>query len=136
MRLRSPIRQVSVKTAAWKRWRDYNYGLLGLRCQGRCEGCQQSMKLDPHHVWGRGDEPFSSMVESLAGLCRPCHDSVTGMVGRGINVGLRGRLASDALRRLNDRFGMSAGSINTALSKLKRQYEYSPSSNSLTRKAA
>ena len=124
MRLRSPLRQVSPKTAQWRSWRLRNYGLLALRCKGRCEGCGQPGNLDPHHVIGREEEPFSSHVALLAGLCRDCHNAVTGTIGRGINVGLRGRLASDALSRLNTTFGLKADSLHGALRQMKKTYQW------------
>ena len=133
MRLRSPLRQVSPKTAQWRTWRLRNYGLLAIRCRGICEGCGQPNNLDPHHVAGREEEPFSSLVQLLAGLCRDCHRSVTGELGRGINVGLRGRLASDALQRLNERFGLKAGSLNEALRQLKKSYEWDAARRDIAR---
>jgi hypothetical protein len=126
MRLRTPLRQISPKTAQWKRWRDKNYGLLGLRCHGICEGCRQPASLEPHHIVGREEEPYSSLRELLAGLCDGCHDSVTGVVGRGINVGLRARLASDGLHRLNEKYRLNAESLNQALRSMKKNYAWEP----------
>jgi hypothetical protein len=131
MRLKSPMRQVSEKTAEWRRWRLQNYALLTKRCYGACEGCGLRVSLEPHHVAGREEEPFSSAVELLAGLCRGCHRGVTGEVGRGINVGLRARLASDALQRLTARYEVHAGNLNAALKQMKRLYTYDPTRNSI-----
>lgn len=133
MRLRSPLRQVSPKTAQWQLWRKKNADRVSARCRGLCEGCGQSDRLDVHHVAGREEEPFSSLAELTAGLCRTCHRSVTGELGRGINVGLRGRLASDALQRLNERFGLKAGSLNEALRQMKKSYEWDAARRDIAR---
>lgn len=137
MRLRTPIRQQGVRTARWARWRSYNYGLLAMRCRGVCENpaCKAQAPLEPHHIIGREEEPFSSLVELLAGLCRPCHRAVTGEVGRGIDVGLRGRLSGAARERLGERFRINADSIPIALRKLKRAYVWDAERNALTRAA-
>ena len=107
-----------------------NYGLLSLRCRGVCEGCGKPNNLDPHHIMGREDEPFSSMVQLLAGLCRECHRKVTGELGRGIDVGLRARLSSDALARLRLTHGTYT-TLNEALRRMKKAYRYDESSNTL-----
>lgn len=120
MRLRSPLRQISPKTAQWRSHRLRNYGLLSLRCKGICEGCGQPANLDPHHIQGREEEPISSMVELLAGLCRGCHRAVTGEVGNGINWGLRHKLNAAALDRLNTKYKLRAETINEAVRQLKK----------------
>ena len=133
MRLRTPLRQVSPKTAQWRRWRLKNYGRLAIRCSGVCEGCRQPNNLDPHHVAGREEEPFSSLSEMLAGLCRACHRSVTGEVGNGINFPLRRRLAAEALERLNTRFSMKAENLEQALRLLKKGWEFDSTRQEIVR---
>jgi hypothetical protein len=129
MRLRTPLRTVGVTTLRWQRWRAKNVGLVSLRCHGICEGCGKASKLDAHHVIGRADEPFSSMVELLAGLCRPCHMSVTGTIGGGINGALRIRLSRDAYNRLTARYGVLGGTLAMQIKALKKGFEYSAAGN-------
>ena len=106
MRLRTPIRQRGAQTLRWEAWRRLNAELLRRRCNGHCEGCGAQGPLDVHHVVGRRDEPWSSHVALLAGLCRSCHRSVTGEVG-GTNHELRRQLDLAASVRLSDAFGVS-----------------------------
>lgn len=134
MRLRSPLRPIAPKAAQWRSWRLANAGLVSARCRGRCEGCGGVAKLDVHHVAGREEEPFSSLAELTAGLCRDCHRAVTGELGNGINWGLRGKLASDALTRLNDRYNLRADSLKMALARLKKLYTFDEKNTRLVRK--
>ena len=108
-----------------------NYGLLALRCRGVCEACGEPNNLDPHHIAGREEEPFSSLVQLLAGLCRDCHKKATGELGRGIDVALRARLAANALERVRLSYGVTAGTLNEALRLLKKRYQYDISTNSI-----
>ncbi len=125
-RLKSPLRQIAPKTMAWRRWRQLQYGLLAARCRGICEGCGTWAALEPHHVIGREEEPWASLSELLAGLCRTCHRKVTGELGRGIDVGLRARLADKARERLTQRFSLTSDSTEAALRKLKRTHTFDP----------
>lgn len=105
MRLRSPLKPIGVKTKRWAAWRRRNYDLLSLRARGRCEGCGQPKPLEPHHVHGRDDEPYSSHVSQLAALCRSCHRGVTGEIGSGIDIPLNVLLIESALARAERAFG-------------------------------
>ena len=122
MRLRSPLKPIGKHTAKWKRWRDKNYGLLALRCKGICEGCGSRAPLDVHHLIGRRDEPFSSHVVCLAGLCRPCHIAVTNHTDRR----LERRLEGDAHARWMVEFG--------SLIIPKDAWEYDSATNRIVRK--
>lgn len=138
MRLRSPLRQISPKTAQWRSWRVRQRIRLETdtsrsTSRGLCEGCGERARLEVHHVAGREEEPFSSLAELTAGLCAECHRAVTGVVGRGVNVGLRGKLASDALSRLNRSFGLKADSLNGALRQMKKTYRWDSAGCSITR---
>jgi 5-methylcytosine-specific restriction endonuclease McrA len=104
VRLRTPIRQRGAQTLRWEAWRRLNAELLRRRCNGHCEGCGVLAPLDVHHVIGRRDEPWSSHIALLAGLCRSCHRSVTGEIG-GTNHELRRRLDDEAQFRLFKAFG-------------------------------
>ena len=133
MRLRSPLRQISPKTAQWRSHRLRQYGLLSLRCRGICEGCGQPANLDPHHIIGREEEPLASSVELLAGLCRTCHRAVTGEVGNGINFALRRKIAAHALDRLNKKYGLRAETLNEAVRVLKKTMKESAGDLGTTR---
>ena len=133
MRLRTPLRQVSPRTAQWRLWRKKNADRVAVRCRGLCDGCGQLAALDVHHVDGRESEPFSSLAELCAGLCRPCHKAVTGEVGNGINFPLRRRLAAEALERLNNRFSLKAETLNEAMRLLKKGWEFDSSRQEITR---
>lgn len=144
-RLRRPLRQVGRKAQEWKRWRDTNYGLLALRVRGRCEGCKQERPLDPHHVIGRDDEPWSSIVQLLAGLCRICHNGTTGQLGSGIDWELRERLEKEAANRLEKFLGRVESEVaddwrryieSQLLPELARLYEYDPDHSRIHRRAA
>lgn len=131
MRLRSPLKQVGKRALRWAAWRRKNYGLLALRCRGVCEGCGSRAPLDPHHVFGRQDEPFSSHVSMLAGLCRDCHNQITGMPWSGINSDLARKVNSAADERRRKTFPWPEGEFYIDLH---NYYEYDESSNSIVRK--
>lgn len=123
----------------WHQWREYNYGLLASRCRGRCEGCSTPAPLEPHHIRGRENEPWSSHVAILAGLCGDCHDRVTGRVGAGIDQELRGRLEQAAFERFCIAFQTRAPELTPNIDllieeRLKSEWEFD--GRKFTRRAA
>ena len=135
-RLRSPMKPIGSRTLRWQKWRAKNYELLRRRCRGVCEGCGKPNKLDVHHVIGRQDEPFSSHVACLAGLCRPCHEAVTGRVGTGIDLDLLRILLDRANSRMEFSLGFGTQALITPESpRDPRDWEYDPASNSIVRRS-
>lgn len=85
------------------------YAVVAKRAKGTCEldGTRQD-PLDPHHVFGRHmpgvPDAVLELAEMLLGVCRHCHDRVTGMVGSGIDVPLDDEAKHMALARFCERF--------------------------------
>jgi len=78
-----PLRARGAKTERWERWharsRRVVFGRV-LRNRGRCEapGCQ-AQATEWCHLVGRGNlvaEPFTSLPELTAGLCRDHHNAI------------------------------------------------------------
>jgi hypothetical protein len=74
-----------------------------IRGELRCEGCNEPVRLDWAHLFGRGNviaEPWCSLPELTAALCRSCHRSIDTAAA----PGLRSYLRTAALALLATRF--------------------------------
>lgn len=85
------------------------YAAVARRAKGTCEldGTRQDL-LDPHHVFGRHmpgvPDAVLELPEMLFGVCRRCHDHVTGLPGLGIDEGLDDAAKHKAIARFCERF--------------------------------
>lgn len=74
-----------------------------VRGELRCEGCGEPARLDFAHLFRRGNiiaEPWCSLPEMAAALCRTCHRRIDEARDPRLLVALRFR----ALQRLRERF--------------------------------
>lgn len=105
---RKPHARINVRGAAFKRkWptRQQSYVIVTRRAKGKCELCSRAQDpLDPHHAFGRGHihgipSAICDSPELIVGVCRTCHDRITGLPGIGIDQELADKAQFLAIRR-------------------------------------
>lgn len=92
--------------------RAQSYAKVSRRARGLCELCgRRQDPLDPHHAFGRGHLPgipayVCEMPEMILGLCRACHDPITGKLGSGVDQELTDKAKHLAISRFCETFDL------------------------------